>query len=444
MKRTRRTGTTRGDARPGATLWGGAALAVLAACGPVAPVPGSSDGGPPAVVHRVLTVSPGGDALAATADPVVGLPDDARLVRLLPDGTARDVAPGLASHGDASFDAEGQRLVFVARRSPGAPFSVFTARADGRDLVEAVPSTVDCARPAFLPDGRIVYAAVVDLPAPRPEARRAFALHVGVGDGTPGKRITFGAGLELDPAVLGDGRVVFVGARGPAGPGTGDVRSALFTVHPDGSGVAGYRVRDDDPRWLRRPVVGADGTLSFLAGGSPLAATGFAVSSRDPDGDLRRLEPPALSLGSGGCVLFAATGTPRPRPQGHLSVVDAQVAWGRLLGLDARFPATSAAARVRVRRFRGFEHGADAALIDAPLASDGSFYAEVPPDAPLLVDVLDAEGKEVRRSTTPIWVRPHETRGCVGCHEPRDVAPRNRYPLALDAGPVPSEPEVAR
>ena len=68
----------------------------------------------------------------------------------------------------------------------------------------------------------------------------------------------------------------------------------------------------------------------------------------------------------------------------------------------------------------------------------------ISPDAAALKNLVDAAGATVERSTTPVWVRPRETRGCVGCHEAPDVSPANRRPAAVLRDAVSAFPEVAR
>ena len=114
---------------------------------------------------------------------------------------------------------------------------------------------------------------------------------------------------------------------------------------------------------------------------------------------------------------------------------------GTLLCLDARPPRHPDAARVRIKALRG-PHVDGAApesqtLGEVPLAEDGSFFVSVPADTPLLLDVLDARGKLLDAGVTPFWVRPNETRACIGCHEQPDTAPPNRRPLAVDHDPFP-------
>ena len=64
-------------------------------------------------------------------------------------------------------------------------------------------------------------------------------------------------------------------------------------------------------------------------------------------------------------------------------------------------------------------HGGTLARVlgTAPVASDGSFYIEVPADRLLHFQVLDSDRRVVGNQLTWIYPRPGETKSCVGCHE---------------------------
>ena len=79
-------------------------------------------------------------------------------------------------------------------------------------------------------------------------------------------------------------------------------------------------------------------------------------------------------------------------------------------------------------------------LGDAPVEPDGSAYFEVPADRFVFFQALDADGMMVQSMRSGTTVRPGETAGCVGCHEPRrsGAAGRTDPPgmsLALQRGP---------
>ena len=61
----------------------------------------------------------------------------------------------------------------------------------------------------------------------------------------------------------------------------------------------------------------------------------------------------------------------------------------------------------------------------APLREDGSFYVEVPADTPFRFALVDLHGNTLVHETEFLYVRPGEQKGCIGCHEPKGVAPRS-------------------
>lgn len=203
-----------------------------------------------------------------------------------------------------------------------------------------------------------------------------WALFAGDTAGGDAQRITFSGGTDVDPTVLPDGRIVF------ASRAKGAAEFALSSVHVDGTGVAAYA---GPRRTYAQAQRGAE---------VPLAAT--------------------------------------RRPQGHLSVVDPAKSWGDVFCVDAR---PDGGARVRSVRFTTLA-GAGRGLGDAPVEEDGSFFVRVPADVPIVLDLVDADGAVVAAQHTPFWVRPGETRGCIGCHEEPDTAPPNVRPRAVLSPPV--------
>jgi hypothetical protein len=71
-----------------------------------------------------------------------------------------------------------------------------------------------------------------------------------------------------------------------------------------------------------------------------------------------------------------------------------------------------------------------------PIHADGSFYVEVPADTPVRFELLDADGQMLVHETEFNSVRPGETKGSIGCHEPRKHASANSRPLALSEPPI--------
>lgn len=70
-------------------------------------------------------------------------------------------------------------------------------------------------------------------------------------------------------------------------------------------------------------------------------------------------------------------------------------------------------------------------LGEAPVEPDGSFYVNVAGDLPFYIETLDAEGRVVQTMRAWTWVRAGDQRGCIGCHENKELAPENRATQAL-------------
>lgn len=70
-------------------------------------------------------------------------------------------------------------------------------------------------------------------------------------------------------------------------------------------------------------------------------------------------------------------------------------------------------------------------LGEAPVESDGSFYVEVVADTPFFIQTLDENGMALQTMRGWMWVRRGSRRGCIGCHENKELAPENRATEAL-------------
>jgi hypothetical protein len=449
------------------TVWVAAVVAALVVAGCATP---EAPGGRPVAATLVPPA-----AVEALPEPALRYPVGSRLVRLdleRPDQAPVPLSEGMAAAGGAAVSIDGQTIAFVGRSSEAEAFAVWLtdSRARERRLLEGAP--LEAGGVAWLPEGRLVVAAPVSGAPPVAGMSSAWALFVVTPGEASAQRITFGAS-ELDPAVLADGRIVYSQWQ-PGGDGRPEGGAfALFTVHSDGTGAAplhGHHDGAPSKLWARQTV---DGDLLYVADDETAAPTVQRVDWHDPESPSTDLELPGAAVMSaevtgsgeifvagreedGDSVLWrvdvSGTVTPvldappglafaqgvaiaaRARPQGHLSMVDAELDEGHLLCVDAR-PAELPEART-VRLWRGNESGERTVLGDVDLAEDGSFFALVPADQPLYLELLDADRRVLTGTATPIWVRPKEVRACVGCHESQLTAPPNRRPLAVLAEPV--------
>jgi len=81
-------------------------------------------------------------------------------------------------------------------------------------------------------------------------------------------------------------------------------------------------------------------------------------------------------------------------------------------------------------------------LGDVPVERDGSAHFRVPADTAVYFQLLDENRMELRRMRSFVSFQPGESRGCVGCHESRAVAPPHSIrPDSLALARAPSIPE---
>ncbi len=70
-------------------------------------------------------------------------------------------------------------------------------------------------------------------------------------------------------------------------------------------------------------------------------------------------------------------------------------------------------------------------LGDAPVETDGSFFVNITGNIPFYIELLDEKKDVLHTMTSWMWVRSKSQRGCIGCHENKELAPQNRATEAL-------------
>jgi hypothetical protein len=408
-----------------------------------------------AIVFTQVTVN-GADAAWAS-----------RIMMLDPGHT--DVAPRVLTEGfhaarHPAVSHDGRRLLFVGKREPADPWQVWEGSLTGGRPQPVAVDVRDPRHPAYLGDGRIVLSArggdgVDTVPA----------LFTAEFDGTKLTRITYHPGPEIAPIVLRDGRVLYVSRDGSPGTTadrlmvvrydgtasqlfyerpaagrildrpweTGDARVAFVETVPSRAGEELVTVSHARP--LHSRVVVTDALDGSIASAYPVTDDGFLLAYRPVDGERFGLyelraetgELVALADGADGDVAQPVLVMPRPRPKVFVSVVDRASATGTLFCLDAHLT-DGRVARGPWRSTTLQVWGASGLLGETALEGDGSFHVELAANTPVRLATVDTRGRLVRGPSDWIWVRPNEKRGCIGCHEDRELAPSNRVPLATE------------
>lgn len=393
-----------------------------------------------------------------------------------PDLSAKVLTEGFYSARAPEISYDGKRLLFAGQRHKGSPWQIWEIKlAEGK--TRQVTSGINgCTDPAYLPDGRIIFSAFDSNDSER-TAKVSNALYTCNSDGSDLTRITFHPESDFAPTMLPDGRVLFVARPELLTKGTkllamrydgmwtelfyentqGGWQNSrvwatsggelIFVESGSGESFGGRLTAISNKRPLRSRVDLAPGLPGEFHSAYPLTSGRLLVSYRAPGANaytLHEFDPKEKRLGQ---PIYADTSvhalepiiaSKHRRPKTFVSLVNSEKMGALFYCLDANqsdlpvksaLPPLTQATKVQVL-------GRDGVLGEVALEEDGSFYLEIPTDRPLRFQTLSAEGRVVRGPSAWIWARPNEKRGCIGCHEDRELAPENRAPLAITKPPV--------
>jgi hypothetical protein len=268
-----------------------AALAVLCGCG---------QGRLPAEA-LVLTQVPVAPPAAGGTGTVLDerYPPGSRVVLVNPPTrpeSLRVLSKGLSAAGCPVISADGRRLVFAGRAGERDTWQLYEARLGGgrpRRLTSLPGGAMD---PAILGNGTVVFSSPVPPAGQTWSAKEPAALHVLAADGAV-KRLTYGVSAAVDPTVLNDGRVLFVSAKPGEDSSAGPVLG-LYTINNDGTEVAAYALDREGAPWVGRPRELQDGRVGFLAAAGadgPLGPWPESVPNARPFAGRSRMLPFAAS-----------------------------------------------------------------------------------------------------------------------------------------------------
>jgi len=419
--------------------------------------------GMPALPGDIKNIAPGASGIVFTRT-LRGEPPQLALLDV--SGQVRVLSQGLHAAADPAVSFDGKRIIFAAQRRPGDIWQVFELTLASGDIRQITQGASDCRQPIY-------QSRVFSLDIPLPWYQVAYvsegSIHSVKLDGSLHQRLTFAPSRDTDPLVLPDGRMIYSSQSG--------ARRQLFGVNLDGTDydlfVPGTSLRMpavtdrrevvfvegagqlaavhlDRPLHTRKALTLAGGgiysTPAPLPGGSllvswkPSAEAQFALFRFEPETKKRT---PVLSI-AGAEITHARLVAPHEEPEGRGSVVDDSVNTARLYCLSAfttDAPALinkTSAKRVRVL---GGPVSQPQTLGEADLEDDGSFHLEIPPNKPLKLQILSSSGAVLRTSGW-IFVRNKENRGCIGCHEDRELSPDNREAKAVTKKAVSLVPPV--
>lgn len=373
------------------------------------------------------------------------------------------VAPDIAPDGSS--------MVFAAQQKQGDPWQIWEMELSGTKSRKVIDLPENCTDPVYLPNGSIAFSRSMT----GDSLGAGHTLFTCQRDGSALTRITYHPGADFAATMLNDGRLLAISRQlAPA-----ETDPMLYVIRPDGTkGDLFYR---DAPgtRLISKARESAEGIVYFVESGSG-SQTGqlVSISQNRPmhskmklpvDGDVlsvfpqvsgnllvtRRGSPsdpfalytydlkeglsekPVYSAQDAQIVDVVAVET-RVRARKLPSEVDTGVKTGLLMCQNINYLDMAAlmsgkpgpkATKIEILGPKG-----SLGIVD--VEEDGSFYLKVMADTPIRIRTLDADGKTITGTCAPIWLRPNERRGCVGCHEDHEMAPENKIALAVGKAPV--------
>ncbi|UCE58643.1 MAG: hypothetical protein JSU63_14510 [Phycisphaerales bacterium] len=360
-----------------------------------------------------------------------------------------------------TIDAKGpSRLIAYCSRDPNTGRgALYTCRADGTDNRQITYNPYGVFSPYMLSDSRLLYSTWSRTDGTAKERRSAddvalYTVHIDGADVFPFSGVHESPAVRSMPCETTDGWITYVesdmGALDPGG--------ALFAVKRTRSLRTRRLVADASSGRYYSPSPLPDGRL--LASYKPAGSGSYGVyvlEAKDPQTKRKLLDTPEWH------EIDAVAVLPRLEPAGRSSVVDLRTETAELYCLDAYMSDTAAGKQIErgqigklrvIQALTGVDVNggtvsgapitskestprtvAEIVLGEVPVERDGSFYLRVPASTPLRLETLDQRGRVLQAMKNWIWVMPDGQRGCIGCHEDRELTPPNRHVLALRKRP---------
>lgn len=370
------------------------------------------------------------------------------------------LTPGFFAAADPQVEFAGKRILFAAQKVQNDHWQIWEMNLDGSELRQITKCEADCMRPAYLPAEEIVFTRVATH-----AGQRRSSLQIAGLDGNNVRGATFGPGDWWLETVLRDGRIL-ASANSPLTDNAAN--RLLYAVRPDGTGLESLRCEHTKPVNRGEAAEMEDGAVVFTEGsgalmtikrgglreekiGRPgvsyktpsLAGTGFIVVATKPANSSHFQLAIAAADGRGEArtiysdpqfdAVEPVAVEERPVPRRFWSNLILSSTSGYFISLDSSNSVDEPKNESPVRSVRVFalKPEGEAALGEAPVEADGSFYLQVPANQPVRFVLLDGQGGVIREERSWVWTRPGEQRGCTGCHGDKALAPENRWPLAL-------------
>jgi len=353
-------------------------------------------------------------------------------------GNYHDIDPEALPDGRIVFSST--RCGFYEEYHSPPSRALFTMKNDGSDIKVLTSTFIFDNEPRVMPDGRIMILRSDNffdrgkvetmLHAIHPSGSHGyteFGLDLGPAAGNRLRAINFGS-----PAPMPDGRLAYVTGSGVAvgRPGTPQSNIQNFPfVACDVSALP-------DNRLL---ITQHNRNTRFRLSMNATVPEGRFNQIKLLDPDQKDAKPVLLYEAKEGKTLHSPVYVgPKKEPVQIANHVNEAATTGKFYCQNTFFTRNTGAGwshvrAIRVLMGRGLTTRSSHAYIvhagnetvelgTVPIMPDGSFSVEVPADTAIAFQAVDGEGRSELNEMSWIYVRPGETRGCVGCHAVRQSA----------------------
>ncbi len=373
---------------------------------------------------------------------------------------------------EVSFD--GKKMLFAGQKNQGDLWQIYEMTLGKNDARQVIKMDKDCTDPAYLADGKIIFSSLKsDI-----NFKSGSTMYTCGADGCCLSPITYHPNADFASSMLQDGRVVMITWQ--LFPEREDPE--YMVIRPDGTKAELY-YRGQAGTWLNGKIHETpDGHVIFVESGGPGMEDGKLISLKSSrplssrsvisdkvDGSFYSVCPEAdnsllVSYRNSdsrtygiyeynpqeekmGTLIFSDKDfnciepvviTDHQRPKDLPTELSKDKHSGLLMCMNSDYstlPVNASsgpdqkAKSVRILGLNGL-------IKEIPVAEDGSFYVNISSDIPVRFETVNSEGRILRGPSDWIWMRPNERRGCIGCHENRELAPENRVALAIKNMPV--------
>lgn len=380
---------------------------------------------------------------------------------------------GFYSACSPSISYDGTAFLFAAKKGQNDLWQIWEMDLTNLNAKQITSSGENSIDPAYLPGERILFTQQIE----KDSVKSGYALFTCNLDGSGLSRITFNPNSYFASTVLKDGRIVTISRQVFPEKST----PSIMVLRPDGTKCELFYGENNGAELTGRVAEMSDGSIYFTEADkiikgktnlvsilyrrplhsktiSPSAETlSFNSVSEYKDSKLlvtarsgsekfslyeydrvkMALDNEVFSSGEGD-ILDAVEVKAIIRPRKLPSEVDMGVKTGLLLCQNINLSGLqSPESAINLKDADHIEIvGVDSSLGVIKVQKDGSVYLKIAADTPFRIKTMDKDQKVIGGPGSWLYLRPNERRGCVGCHEDQEIAPANRYSLAVGKKPV--------